>query len=274
MTGGAGEGPARVGRDEALRGRRILVTRPREQSAELVELLEGWGAEVLQIPAIRIEGPSNPEDLLRAARDSSEFDWVVLTSANGVERFADACEQAFGDESMALPLFCAIGPGTAAAVKHRFGRVDLVAEVHTAEGVVEALEARGEIAGRRFLLPQAAAARGVLAASLRDRGGDVVQVEAYRTLVDASSAERLRHALETGRVDMVTFTSTSSVRSVLELVDRRLQGPAIATIGPITSAAARAEGLAVDVEADPHSIPGLIDGILRYYGAEDRPSDA
>jgi uroporphyrinogen III methyltransferase/synthase len=267
MTDRAGENdPLRIsGGGEPLHGRRILVTRSREQATQLVELLQGLGADVLQIPAIRIEPASDPDTLREAADTAGSFDWIVFTSVNGVERFGEAIEGGVEEGAIGDASVCAIGPATAEAATRLFGRVDLIAEVHTAEGVVEALESRRQISGRRFLLPQAAGARDVLAAGLREKGGDVVQVEAYRTVVDDVSGDLLRKELEGGGVDMVTFTSASSVRSVLELARGFLRGPAVATIGPVTSAAARAEGLNVDVEAEPHSIPGLIGAIVRFY---------
>lgn len=260
MTGGA----------RPLEGRRILVTRPREQSSQLVALLEAEGADVLRIPTIRIEAAKDPKALQSAAITAGDFDWVIFTSVNGVDRFGGALEEASAKLDIGGARVCAIGPATAVAAEGRFGRVDLVADVHTAEGVIDALDSRGQIAGRRFLLPQAAGARDVLAATLGQRGGEVVQVEAYRTVIDERSAERLRQELDRGGADMVTFTSASSVRSSLEVAGGRFAVPAVATIGPVTSAAARAEGLNVDVEADPHTIPGLVSAILRYYATAGR----
>lgn len=270
MTNGTTRlGPPREGGGGPLGGRRILVTRPREQASELSELLERLGAEVLRIPAIRIDPPSHPEELVRTAAHAHQYDWILLTSVNGVEQFAAALVEVTrgSDRPLSLPWLGAIGPATASALQQHFGRVDLVADIHTAEGLVEALERAGAIEGRRFLLPQADGARDVLASSLRDRGARVDQVQAYRTVVDSASKARMRQELESGLIDMVTFTSASAVRGLIELAGGRLQGMAVATIGPVTAAAAREAGVPVDVEADPHTVPGLVDAITRFYAA-------
>lgn len=256
--------PLQMNQLSPLRGRRIAVTRPREQSAGFVDLLESAGAEVLRTPLIQIVPAADPEPLREAARQIGGFDWIIFTSANGVESFWDAVAQQGVETAFLRAAICAIGPSTAEAITARGGIPRRTAAVHTAEGIVDALE-DVDLAGKRILLPQADGARESLAPSLRGRGANVVQIEAYRTVADRTSVPSLEDALNQGRVDMVTFTSGSAVRSFVENVGPPPASIAFASIGPITSAVARELGLQVEVEAKVYSVEGLTEAILLYY---------
>ena len=242
-----------------LFGRRVVVTRARAQASDLVARLSEMGAEVIQFPTIRVVQAPDVEPLRRAAREAAGYDWIVFTSVNGVQRFW-AQLRAAGLDTRALHgvSLCAIGPATAAAIELEGATADLVPERFVAEGVIDAMRATGELAGRRILLPRAEQARSVLPEELRRSGAQVDDVVAYRTVLDGSGAEDLRRRLDEGRVDLITFTASSTVRNFVELVGAEIGAARVASIGPITSATARELGLPVHVEASTHSIPGLL----------------
>jgi uroporphyrinogen III methyltransferase / synthase len=249
-----------------LLGKSIVITRPRAQAREFAARLEALGAEVIQSPTIRIRPVEDAEPLREAARDVGRFDWVVFTSANGVAYFWTALREV-GRDSRALAgvSLCAIGPATAAALESEGVRPHLVPERYVAESVLEALGAGSGLQGARILLPRAEIARAVLPDELRAAGAEVVEVAAYRTVPDTGAAELLRARLRTGTVDLITFTSGSAVQNFEALMGKKIGPVKIASIGPITSAAARELGLPVHIEATEHTVPGLIRSILAYY---------
>jgi uroporphyrinogen III methyltransferase/synthase len=247
-----------------LFGRQIVVTRAREQASELVAKLDALGADCIEVPAIEVhEAADGGADLRRVAGELAGYDWVVLTSPNGARALLVALRtqgldaRAFGSCRVA-----AIGPGTADALAAGNVLVDLVPPQFVAESLVEVFpEApRGRDPGR-VLLARAAQARDVLPEGLRARGWNVDVVEAYRTAAAPLDDER-RASLATA--DMVTFTSSSTVTRFLDAAGAESLPPAVATIGPVTAATAREHGVPVDIEAEVHSIDGLIDAILGW----------
>jgi uroporphyrinogen III methyltransferase / synthase len=257
-----------------LSGKRVVVTRARAQASELAAALEALGADVVQLPTIRIADPEDPGPLLRAIDDLHAFDWVVFTSVNGVERFFALLDARGRDaRALATAAVCAIGPATAAALAARGIRADLVPGEFVAEAALEALAAATELKGKRILLPRAAEARAVLPEGLRARGAEVVEVAAYRTVQDGAGADAVAEQLKAGEIDLVTFTAGSTVRSFVSLVGTELGGAKVASIGPVTSAQARELGLEVDVEAREYTIPGLVRAIRTLFeGGADRSS--
>jgi uroporphyrinogen III methyltransferase / synthase len=250
-----------------LFGRRVLVTRPRLQAAALTDRLEALGAEVVTFASIRILPPADPEPLLRAVAAIRSYDWLLLTSVNGVERFLAALEAAGHDlRALGRVRVACIGPATAEALAAAGVRADVVPERYVAEGLEEALRAY-DMHGARVLLPRAAGARTVLPEALGRRGAHVDDVEAYRTEPDAAGAEQVRALVALRALDVVTFTSPSTVRSLVAAVGAELGGARVAVIGPVTAAAAREAGLPVWLEAEEHTIPGLVDALARRLGA-------
>lgn len=254
-----------------LAGRRVLVTRPREQAAELADTLTALGAEVLLAPLIRIAPPSDPEPLQRAASDIGHFDWVVLTSANAAEALSRAVSAVHGNRSLPRTVrFCVVGPATAAQLRKLGLDADLVAEESTAEGVVAALTAAGSVKGRRVLLPRADIGREHVARALTDEGADVTQVVAYRTISEVTVPDGVRQALASGLVDVVIFASGSAVRSFAAIfgaeVSAVLRRTAVAVMGPTTANAARELGMAVAIQPDTYAVPALVDAIVAYFG--------
>lgn len=248
-----------------LFGRRVVVTRPRRQAADLVEALRELGAEVIAVPTIRIEDPPDPEPLRRAIASLSECDWVVFTSVNGVERFWAALRaQGYDTRALGNASLCAIGPATAAALECEGARADLVPEEYVAEAIVDALRSRTELSGLRILLPRAEIARPVLPELLRQCGASVHEIVSYRTVADPES-QRKAGELRAYPPDLVTFTSSSTVRNYVELMGVVPAGVKVASIGPITSATARDLGLSVDIEATEYTVPGLVAAIRERY---------
>ncbi len=251
-----------------LSGRRIVVTRARAQASDLAQALEALGAEVVQFPTIRIVPPADPAPLRAAAAEAGSFDWIVFTSANGVEHFWYAlAEQGCDARALGGVRVCAVGPATAAELGRRGIVPDLVPDEFVGEAALQALEAAGDLRGKRILLPRAEAARAVLPDGLRERGAEVVEVVAYTTVQDGTDAERVRTLLDRGEVDVVTFTASSTVRNFVDLVGADVRGANVASIGPVTSGTARELGLAVDVEAAEFTIPGLVRALQDFYAA-------
>ena len=249
-----------------LSGKRVVVTRARAQASGFAASLRELGAEVVQLPVIRIAPPEDAAPLREAAETAGSFDWIVFTSANGVDRFFAALAED-GRDARALGgvSVCAIGPATAEELAKHGLRADLVPEEFVAEAALEALTAATELAGKRILIPRAAEARAVLPDGLRARGAEVVEVAAYRTVHDGSGADEVRRSLDAGEVDWVTFTAGSTVRSFAALVGADVGRARVASIGPITSATVRELGMRVDVEAAEYTIPGLLGAIREFH---------
>ncbi len=236
-----------------LFGKTVVVTRARAQSSSLLARLRELGADTVEIPAIRIDEPSDGGAALRSAVARLDaYDWVVVTSPNGARRLLDTCRDArvFGAAKVA-----AIGPGTAEALAEGNVVADLIPERFVAEGLLEVFpDGPG-----RVVIPRAAEARDVLPEGLREKGWEVDVVEAYRTVQGRPSDDDLARA---ANADIVTFTSSSTVRNFLAVCDT--VPPTVACIGPITAETAREHGLTVHVEADVHTIDGLLDALVAH----------
>jgi len=243
-----------------LFGKRIVVTRAREQASDLVERLHRLGAETVELPAITIDEPDDGGAALRAAADglrAGAYEWVVFTSVNSVERFSGLLRDArdFGATNVA-----AIGPGTGDALR-RFGiDADLVPERFVAESLVEAFPS----GSGGVLLPRAAVARDVLVEGLRQKGWDVDVVTAYRTRAAEPSSSALAEA---GKADAITFTSSSTVTNFLQVAGLDAVPAVVVCIGPVTAATAREAGLTVDVVAEEHTIEGLVEALVAALGS-------
>jgi len=253
-----------------LFGRRIVVTRPRHQAAELSARLEEMGAQVVEAPAIRIE-PADPAPLRRAIEEIASYDWIVLTSTNGVEAFFRALAEAGLDaRALSANRIAVIGSATAERLA-RFGvQADLVPRVFTAEALVEALATRENLKGARILCPRADIAPKKLVEALRTRGAHVTELTAYRTVADNSAADEVAEMLARDEIDWLTFTSSSTVQSFFEAVAPemvRRSRARTAGIGPTTSATLRDLGLEPTVEAEPHTVVGLAEAIATYERA-------
>jgi uroporphyrinogen III methyltransferase/synthase len=253
-----------------LQGRRILVTRPRAQAAQLTGRLEAYGAETVTLPTIRIEPPADWAPLDEAIRSLDGFRCVIFTSVNGVAAFRERLRDA-GRSAPRAPgqIVVAIGPATAEALSQEGLQADVVPDEFTAEGVVSALRPRlGR--GDAVLLVRAAEARDVLPRELAASGARVSIAPAYRTVLTREGSERALALLEARRIDAVTFTSSSTVRGFVAVVApddaaRLLGDVVVAAIGPITAATAAEHGLRVTVMPHEYTIPALAEAIAGYF---------
>lgn len=245
-----------------LFGQRIVVTRPQNQSAVLSLKLRELGAEVIEIPAIQIEAASDYGPLDRAIAGLDQYDWLIFTSVNGVAAFFDRLDRSSVDLRRLRAQLAAIGPATRDALERAHLKVDVIGDEYVAESLVEALSSR-DLAGRRILLVRAAAAREVLPETLARRGALVEVVEAYRTVPAPGLREAIANLLSTAP-QWITFTSSSTVEYFLDACPtewkRRIRA---ASIGPVTSAALRRQGIEPAAEASVFTADGLVEAILR-----------
>jgi uroporphyrinogen-III synthase len=254
-----------------LNGRRVVVTRAREQAGELVRALETLGAEAVLAPVIRIQPLENLGPLRAALTGLSAYRWVVFTSQNAVQIVLDRLvawgltPRVFSSTSIA-----AIGTATADSLRQRGLNPALVPDEFVAEALAEALieQSRGSIVGARVLVPSAEDAREALAVELRRHGATVENIPVYRTVPVEADFGELMSDIIGRRIDAVTFTSSSTVRSFVNLVgpEAATSGRFVtATIGPITASTARELGLRDIIEAEPHTVPGLVESLVRWF---------
>jgi uroporphyrinogen III methyltransferase / synthase len=243
-----------------LFGTRIVVTRARAQASGLAATLQALGAEVIELPAIRIVPRLDSAQVRDAIGAIHSYALVCLTSPNGVRLLSDALGAAGLDaRALANAIVAAIGPGTAAALAERGIRADVVPERSVAESLVEAL-APVDVSDRPVLVARAAAARDVLPDALRDRGAKVDVVALYETVAEDPDPEAVAAARS---ADYLTFTSSSTVTNLTRALGDDLPNAArVVSIGPVTSEAARAAGLDVHVEAGRHDPDGLVEALL------------
>jgi uroporphyrinogen-III synthase len=253
-----------------LAGRHIAVTRPADQAGDFAALLEATGARVSVLPAITIAPPADPAALDAALRDLSTYDWIVLTSANGVRAVAERLA-ALGMrwEDRGLARVAVIGPATAEALRAQGTTADLMPAEYVAEAILDGM---GNVAGQRVLLARADIARPTLAEGLRLRGAEVVEVAAYRTIPTPVEAQPLRRLLADDPPDAITFTSSSTVQGFLAGLiaaglepAEALRGIALACIGPITAATLREHGLEPAVVATAYTTSGLREALIAYF---------
>jgi len=265
-----------------LAGRRIAITRPREQADALARQLEALGARVTLLAAIRIAPIEDSAPLDAAIAQLGSYDWLVFTSVNGVAAFTErlaATDHTWDGRGLAQ--VAAIGPATAAALERAGVPVALMPDEYVAEGILDGL---GMVAGQRLLLARADIARRTLAEGLRLRGAEVDEVAAYRTIPQPVAPELIERILgdERGeRVDAITFTSSSTALGLLQGLTatgrkpaEALRGVALAAIGPITAATLREHGLEPAVVAREYTIPGLTTALVAYFSGQSAPDDA
>ncbi|MBW1815657.1 MAG: uroporphyrinogen-III C-methyltransferase [Deltaproteobacteria bacterium] len=258
-----------------LFGKRIVVTRAREQASGFMKDLAMLGAECIEFPTIRVVPPDSWEPLDTAIGSLPQYRWVLFTSVNGVKSFLMRLE-ALGKDVRELKgcRIGAIGPKTAEIWKDMGIRPDLMPDEYRAEAVIEAFRRHG-VEGARILLPRALEAREILPESLREMGALVDVVPAYRTVLPDSHTERVGEMLKNRSIHMVTFTSSSTVRNFVKMFEGRdfrinpgEKGPTVACIGPVTAKTAEEHGFRVDVMPDAYTIEALTESIVAYFGAQ------
>jgi uroporphyrinogen-III synthase len=273
--------PSKKSASRPLTGVRVLVGRARHQAGALSGGLRALGAQVIEIPFIEIRKPRSYQPLDSALKNLKSYDWLILTSVNGVEALWERMRRLrLNRRHLAHLQIAAIGPATKKAIEKRGVKVNVVPEEYVAESVVASL--RGKVKGKQILLARAKVARDVIPRELRKLSARLDVVEAYETVVPAASRARLRALLNDPRrhPHVITFTSSSTVRNFAALAGKRfatvarekksasqnaqpITRPKLASIGPVTSATLRELGFPVDVQAAEYTIPGLIQAIAR-----------
>ena len=249
-----------------LFGKRILVTRARSQASKLTAKLENLGAEVIEAPAISMADPADNYATLDKAIDHvADYHWLIFTSANGVERFFARLFKSGKDaRALGYAKIAAIGSATAEKLK-QYGLVaDVIPQEYRAEGVVEAL--KGKLPPHaKILIPRAEEAREILPDTLRDMGAEVEVAPAYRTVCGQVDGEALAAELKEGNIDMVTFTSSSTVKNLVDIIGSAevLKDVKTACIGPVTADTAKSLGVEPDIIAKEYTIDGLVEAICK-----------
>jgi len=261
-----------------LFGKKILVTRTRDQASELVSLLEEEGAECLEGSTIALVEPESWAPLDSALGRLAAYDWLLFTSINAINFFFRRLQERNLDaRDLKGPKIGVVGTATAEALRGYGLRADLLPREFTGEGLAAVLLEEG-VAGRKILLPRAQEAREVLVEKLQAGGAEVTVVPVYRNIRPESYAE-VRAALEKKKIDLVTFTSSSTVNNFVEMLaisdqaefDRLLGGVKVAVIGPITAKTGLKRGLAIDIQPETFTIPALVAAIVDYYKKEGTP---
>ncbi len=251
-----------------LAGKRIIIGRAKAQAGSLARLLRERGAKVTAIPFIEIRQPKSFKPLDTALREILEYDWLILTSVNGVDALFERMKKLKLEVGWIAHLrIAAIGPATKEAIEKHGLDVHVVPKEYVAESVVKALKKRTE--GRRVLLVRAKVARDVIPNELRKAGAAVDVIEAYETVLPKTSRAELMKAFKDARKrpDVITFTSSSTARNFVELIGERaaysgmLDGVKLASIGPVTTATLKELGLKADIRAKEYTIPGLVEAI-------------
>lgn len=253
-----------------LFGKTIVVTRAREQASGLLKILKESGAECLEFPTIKIIPPESWEAIDKSIESISEYQWIIFTSVNGVKYFFKRLVQkGYDSRRLARAGVVAIGPKTASTLEDYGIVADIVPDSYRAESIISVLLAKG-INGQKILIPRAREARDILPAELLKHGAMVDVVTAYETVMPESGTEEIINRLLSGTLDMVTFTSSSTVTNFLKMlkghdVKDLLKDVALASIGPITSGTIIKNGLNVKVEAEEFTIDGLITALKGYF---------
>jgi uroporphyrinogen III methyltransferase/synthase len=257
-----------------LFGKRVLVTRPREQAADLVDRLEAMGAEAIEAPMIRIVPPEDYGPLDEACARAGTFDWIVFSSAHAVDAFVERVIAGPRDlRSLNGAKLCGVGPATSERLARYGLKVDLTPPEYRAEAMLRALSETGDVRGLKVLLPRADIGREVVAEELRKQGAEVTEVIAYRTT--AVEAERegepdIYRMLLEHRIDVVTFASASAVRSFVRVLGAEpaadlLSATIVASIGPVTAEAASQFNIKTTIMPAAYTIPALVDAIVEYF---------
>ncbi len=248
-----------------LFGNRVIVTRARHQASALSQVIEDLGGEAWEFPAIELAPPTEPERLIKALGNLKHFQWLVFTSVNGVEAFFKELNIQKKDIRDLVGIeIVAIGPATQAALESRNLRVAYVPEEYRAEKIIEGLASR-ILPGQGVLLARAEEARDILPESLKALGADVWDIPSYKTVLGGANRGELKRLLTEKAIQAVTFTSSSTVRNFIQLLEgdlTLLDGVKVFSIGPITSTTAVELGLTVHKEAAQYTIDGLVQALL------------
>lgn len=256
--------------ERPLFGKKIIVTRAREQASDLVKSLTDLGAECIECPTIMVTEPEDKKPLDDAISNLDSYEWLIFTSVNGVKYFFDKLfEKKLDVRALGSIKVATIGPATSQKLLDYGIRSDVIPKTYRAESVVEAFE-NIDVKGKKILLPRALEARSVLPVELKKMGAEICDVASYRTVTVEENKDLLLSELEKGDIDMVTFTSSSTVKNFRNMIEddsfsELTKNLKVASIGPITSDTARDAGFTISTEAEAFTIPGLTDAILKFY---------
>ena len=253
---------------QSLAGRTIVVTRARPQSSAFSAALADLGAQVIEIPTIEIL-PTESSELETALRSLDRNDWLFFTSVNGASIFLERLDQISPKHKGAMPAICAIGPATADEVRHFGHEVQLQPQLFQAEGILDELTElyAGDLSALRILLPRAKIARSILPERLKELGAEVEVIPVYHTTLPRESMALLKKTLGEYPIDLITFTSSSTVRNFVTIAeDMPLSGYDCAVIGPITADTATELGLRVVLQPLHATIPDFVDAIEEFLG--------
>ncbi len=255
---------------KTLAGKKILITRARQQSGEFAAFLKKLGADVIEFPTIEIVPPLSWKELDRAISRLGTYDWIIFTSANGVIFFWQRLREKGKLHRFPSSLkVCAIGPATANQLKERRVSVHHIPKEFIAESILEGFQEMA-IKGKRLLLARAKKARDILPKGLKKMGAAVDVVEVYRTVKPKGGSKKLGQLLKDQKIDVIAFTSSSTVNHFAELLKKEdfkklLKGVAIASIGPVTTKTVKEWGLKVRIQPKQYTIPGLTRAIAKYF---------
>jgi uroporphyrinogen III methyltransferase/synthase len=259
-----------------LAGKRIVITRARSQASGLARRIEKLGGEVIEFPTIEIQAPESYAALDDAIAKIETYDWLIFTSVNGVERFLLRLRSVNRSVTQLKDIkIGAIGPETSKRLRAAGLQTFVVPEQYQAEGLVAVLTPE-MMRGKKVLIPRAAKAREILPETLRRWGARVDVVEVYRTVIPKTDTAALTHLLRARQVDMIAFTSSSTVANFAQLLQKRplgmlLNGIAVACIGPITKDTIEEMGGRADVVSREFTIPGLVRAIVDYFEWQKSP---
>ena len=249
-----------------LFGKKIVVTRTRSQAGELSARLRCLGADVDEMPTIRIEPPENIKEFAELVQDSHKYSWIIFTSPNGVDSFFDMFFKLYKDaRSIGGAKIAVIGPGTQKKVQDYHLSVDLIPDEYVAEGLVKKMLEVGSVENETILLVRPSTARDVISEGLTEAGAIVDEAIAYQTVCESEDPTGAVQRFQAGDTDLITFTSSSTVESFIDMDLPIPDHLIIASIGPITSKTLQSAGLRVDIEAKESNIPGLVSAIEDYF---------
>lgn len=257
----------------ALFGKRILVTRAKEQSLEMSNIITELGGEAVEFPVIKTIPPIQCEEFNQAINQLETFDWIIFSSVNGVNYFfAKLKEQGIDIRQMSKAKIVAVGPKTAKALQDKYLNIEVLPQEFVAEGILASLQ--GHIKpGQKVLFPRADIARDIIPNYLKEKGLEVTAVDAYQTVPAAENREEIIEFLKEKKLNVITFTSSSTVKNFLEAlkgenIEKLLEGVILASIGPITTETAIKQGLEVQITAEEYTVPSLVKAIVDYYKTE------
>lgn len=254
-----------MSKEKPLSGIRVAVTRPRAQAAELAQPLQVLGAEVLVAPLIKISVFIDDDTVRAAAAGVREYDWLIFSSVNGVDLFVQALHrEGINAETLGAVRVACVGPATAAAAARHGIQTDVMPGEFTGDAIAETLAERTNLRGSRILLARAQGGRESLPERLKEHGAAVSAIELYRSELDREGAHLLGERMAGDLIDVLTFTSGSTVRYFAQAVGA--PGRAlVAVIGPATAEVATQLGMRISIEAEPHTTGGLVSGIVRHF---------